>query len=68
MFENYSDIMTVSEMAQALGIGMNSAYKLINGKSICSTRIGRKIIIPKKCLIDFILSTNDTHNTEQTFH
>ena len=68
MFENYNDIMTVSEMAQALGIGMNSAYKLINDKIIGSKHIGRKIIIPKKCVIDFILSAENTSPGEQLFH
>ncbi len=68
MFENYSDIMSVSEMAQALGIGLNSAYKLVNDKSIGCKRIGKKIVIPKKCVIDFILSADNAQPTEQIFH
>ena len=68
MFDSYNDIMTVSEMAHALGIGMNSAYRLINENEIGCKRIGRKIIIPKKCVIDFILSADNAQSTEQVFH
>ena len=56
MFEKYSDIMSVDQMAEALGIGMNSAYALVNNREIYSKRIGRRILIPKACVIDFILS------------
>ncbi len=54
MFENYDDIMTVDQMAKALGIGRNSAYELINSNKVYSVRVGRKILIPKSSIIDFI--------------
>ena len=53
MFENYPDIMTVRQLATALGIGLNSAYELVNTKVIGSRKVGRKILIPKACVIDF---------------
>lgn len=54
MFENYPDIMTVKQLASALGIGTNSAYELVNSKVIGSRKVGRKILIPKSCVIDFV--------------
>ncbi len=56
MFDEYNDIMTVKDVASALGIGLNSAYKLINDRIIGSKRIGRKIIVPKICLINYVKS------------
>lgn len=56
MFDEYDDIMTVKDMASALGIGLNSAYKLVNDRIIGSKRIGRKIIVPKICLINYVKS------------
>lgn len=54
MFENYPDIMTVKQLAQALGIGLNSAYELVNTNEIGNRKVGRKILIPKTCVIDFV--------------
>ena len=54
MFENYPDIMTVKQLASALGIGTNTAYELVNTKVIGSRKVGRKILIPKSCVIDFV--------------
>lgn len=56
MFKEYPDILTVSQLAQALGISRNTAYNLIKKQAIGSKRIGRKIIIPKVCLVDYALS------------
>lgn len=60
MFSEYPDIMTVLEVANALGIAKNTAYRLVNNKEIGCKRIGRKIIVPKKCLMDYVLSARYT--------
>ena len=57
MFNTYPDVMTVRQIAKALGIGINKAYELVNDGIINSKRIGRKILIPKLYLIDYIQST-----------
>ena len=57
MFNEYHDVLTVEQLAEALGIGKNKAYELINNHVIGYKRIGRKILIPKCCLIDFIQSS-----------
>ncbi len=54
MFEEYPDILTVPMVGNALGIGTRSVYTLIREKKLGHIRIGRKIIIPKICLQEFI--------------
>ena len=60
MFKEYSDILTVSQAATALGLGRNTVYQLVRTQQIGYKRIGTKIIIPKACLIDFVLSARYT--------
>lgn len=56
MFNQYPDVLTVEQMAEALRIGKNKAYELVNNRVIGYKRIGRKILIPKTCLIDYMQS------------
>lgn len=56
MFKEYPDILSVHQVAKALGVGVNTAYRLVNTDVIGSIRIGRKIIVPKACLVDYVLS------------
>ena len=43
--------------AAALGIGINKAYEIVNDGTINSKRIGRRILIPKLYLVDYIQQT-----------
>ena len=56
MFESYPDVLTVRQLANALGIGLNSAYSLVNNNEIASKKVGKRILVPKVCLIDYINS------------
>ncbi len=56
MFENCRDVLTVQEACDALHIGKNSLYKLLKIGAIRSIKIGKKYIIPKVCLLDFVNS------------
>lgn len=60
MFDRFPDIMNIDQLAAALCIGKSSAYMLIRSKEIGCKRVGRKIIIPKRCLIDYIQSARIT--------
>lgn len=55
MFMNYPDMMNVSQLQEALGIGRNMAYDLIRHNKIKSLKIGKNIRIPKAFLIDYVL-------------
>lgn len=57
MFEQFSDLMTVDQLQEALKIGRNTAYELVQSGEIKSVRIGRRIRIPKRFVIDYILRT-----------
>ncbi len=54
MLDSYSDILTVSDVMKILHIGRNKAYELLRSKEIPSIKIGKKYIIPKNMLIDFL--------------
>jgi excisionase family DNA binding protein len=54
MFRNYPDVLTVRQLAGALHIGINKAYELVNDGTINSKRIGRRILVPKLYLVDYI--------------
>ena len=54
LFDNFNDVLTVEEVCAALSAGRNSVYKLLKDGVIKSIKIGKKYLIPKICLIDFI--------------
>jgi excisionase family DNA binding protein len=56
MFNKYPDVLTVKQVAEALGIGENKAYELVNDRVIGNKRVGRRILVPKCCLIDYTQS------------
>lgn len=56
MLEKYKDVLSVSELLEILPLGKNSIYKLIKDGQIKCIRVGARIIIPKKCVIDFLNS------------
>ena len=56
LFDAYPDIMTVLQVSEALHIGRNSAYNLINSNSIRHLRIGSSIRVPKSCLVEYVAS------------
>ena len=56
MLKNYKDILTVKELCEILGIGKNTAYRLLKSGEIKSIRIGKVYKIPKESLIKYIIS------------
>lgn len=58
MFQEYPDIVTVDDLQKMLRIGRNTAYGLIKDGAIKTVRVSpRKVIIPKKSVIDFVNAT-----------
>ena len=57
MFENTPDVWSVQMLQKNLDIGKNTAYDLVNSKRIKSIRIGKKILIPKVYVLDFLLES-----------
>ena len=56
MLDKYNDIISVKELCDILQTGKNTAYNLLRAGHIHSIKIGSTYKIPKKYLIDYILS------------
>ncbi len=54
MLNKYKDILTVKDLCEILGIGKNTAYRLLQNGEIKSIRIGNKYKIPKEYLLEYI--------------
>jgi len=54
MLKNYKDILTVKELCEILGIGKNTAYRILKSGEIKSVRIGKVYKIPKKYLKEYL--------------
>lgn len=56
MFKDYPDALTVKELQHMLGIGKNLAYQLVNSNAIPHVKIGRKIIVAKISVIEYLVN------------
>lgn len=54
MFMQYPDVVTIQQVMEMLNIGKNKAYELIQNGTIQTVRIGKKYIIPKVAVIQFL--------------
>lgn len=66
VIDSLPDVMTPEELLVVLPIGRNSLYKLLKANAIKSLRVGKKYLIPKACLVDFLhmpIYTDTTHLT-----
>jgi excisionase family DNA binding protein len=59
ILKNEPEVLTVPEAARILRIGKNKAYNLVNDGKLASIKVGGKIIVPKMCLVKFLLDTNN---------
>ena len=59
MFEEYSDILTVEEACEALRVGYNAMYDLLNSGKLKGYRNGRAWRIPKAALKDFVIENSN---------
>lgn len=66
MFREYPDILTVPQVAQALGIGTKAAYSLVHNHQIGAIRVGRSIKIPKFSLEEFAQTARTNVLLEQS--
>lgn len=55
MLEVYCDILSVEEVCEALRIGANQAYDLLNNGKVKGYKQGRVWKIPKQALIEYIV-------------
>lgn len=54
MFTYYDDVVSVEEVMDMLHLGRVTVYGLLKSGKIKALKVGRKYIIPKKSVIEFI--------------
>lgn len=54
ILDSYADVLTVNDVMNILHIGRNKAYELLRSKVIPNIRIGKKYVIPKNLMIEFL--------------
>jgi excisionase family DNA binding protein len=57
MLDEYTDILTVDEACEALRVGYNAMYELLNSGKLKGYRNGRVWRIPKLAVQEYILSS-----------
>ena len=55
MFSEYPDLLTSEQVCDLLQIGKNKVYEILKNKTIPSVKYGKKYLIPKKLLIEYIV-------------
>ena len=55
MFEDYPDILSPEEAAEALRIGENAIYELLNHGKLKAYKNGRNLLIPRDALREYVL-------------
>ena len=58
MFEQYPDILTVEEACDALRMGYNAVYDLLNEGKLKAYKNGRVWRIPKESLVNYVLENS----------
>lgn len=56
IFKDYPDVLSIAQLQEMLHIGRNTAYGILKDGTIKSVKLGKRYIIPKTGVIDFINS------------
>lgn len=56
MLQEYKDIMTVLDVAEALSVGKNRIYELLESGELKAFRLGKVWKIPKVAVQEYILT------------
>ena len=67
MLNDYPDVLSVKQVMEVLHVSKKSVYELLHNKEIKSKKVGRKYIIPKICVQNFLLSAANTQLTDQNY-
>lgn len=59
------EMMTVDETARFLGIGRDLAYRLARTHEIPSIRLGRRLVVPRRALEEWIEQRAMGHETSR---
>ena len=48
------DVLTVPDVSRILRIGKNKTYELIHTRQISALKLGKRLLVPKTVLIEFL--------------
>lgn len=70
LFTQYPDLMSITDLRGALGVGRTKAYELVSSGEIRSIRVGNAIRIPKTSLLDYVKMSgyNVDNADERRYH
>lgn len=54
MFTEFNDVVTVDDVTKMLHVSRVTVYKLLKSGEIRTLKVGKKYIIPKQSVIDFL--------------
>lgn len=54
LFKDYPDVVSVEQVSEMLHIGQVLAYRLVRSGKIKSRKVGRRYLIAKRNVIDFV--------------
>lgn len=61
MFDEYPDVLTAEEAADALRVGYNALYRLLSSGKLKAYKNGRVWRIPKESINEYILDSTKKH-------
>ena len=59
MFDQYPDILTVGEVCEALRMGYNAVYDLLNEGKLKAYKNGRIWRIPRNSLVKYVMESSE---------
>ena len=59
IFAEYDEILSIEDVMEILHIGKNSVYSLLKSNEIRNIRVGKRYIVPKQSIINFIAAITE---------
>lgn len=59
MFTEYDEILSIEDVMEILHIGKNSVYSLLKSNEIRNIRVGKRYIVLKQSVINFITAITE---------
>ncbi len=60
LFSDYDDVLSIEDVMKMLHIGKNTVYSLLRNNEIRNLKIGKRYIIPKQSVINFITTVTES--------
>ncbi len=54
LFREYNDVVDIDDLQKMLKIGRSTAYEIVKNGRIKTVKIGKRDIIPKQSVIEFL--------------